>query len=286
MMEDRRTGRLLVCPTPIGNLGDVTLRVLDALREADVTLAEDTRVTRRLFARYGIDAPLERFDEAVAQAKAPRILERIASGETVALVSDAGTPGISDPGARLISACVERGLDVDVLPGPSAVITALVASGLPTHPFYFGGFLPRKAGERERLLRSIAALDATLLFFESPRRVAAALAAVAAVMPGRRVAVARELTKVHAEVLRGTSEDLAERLAGSEVKGEVVLVIGPPPKKGAQTEDVDLACEVEALVMKGMSRSDAVKQVARSHGVPRSRVYEAAHAAGGAPKLS
>lgn len=281
MMAGRKSGRLLVCATPIGNLGDVTLRVLDALREADVTLAEDTRVTRRLFARYGIDTPLERFDEAVAAAKTPRILERIASGETVALVSDAGTPGISDPGSRLISACVEHGLDVDVLPGPSAVITALVASGLPTQPFYFGGFLPRKAGERERLLSSVAAIDATLVFFESPRRLADTLRAVAAALPGRRAAVARELTKVHAEVVRGRIEELAERFSGTEVKGEVVLVVGPPEQESVEIAASDLASEVEELVRRGMSRSDAVRHVARSRGVPRSRVYEAAHSAEG-----
>lgn len=278
-MEHPKTGRLLVCATPIGNLGDVTLRVLDALREADVTLAEDTRVTRKLFARYGISTPLERFDEAVAAAKTPRVLERVASGETVALVSDAGTPGISDPGARLIAACVEQGLDVDVLPGPSAVITALVASGLPTHAFFFGGFLPRKAGERERLLRAVAELDATLVFFESPRRLASALASVGEAMPGRRAAVARELTKAHQEVARGSVEDLTRRFADREVKGEVVVVIGPPEEAPARVAAEDLASEVEALVQSGMSRSDAVRHVARARGVPRSQVYDSAHKA-------
>lgn len=278
MATSRDAGRLLVCATPIGNLGDVTLRVLDALRDADVTLAEDTRVTKRLFARYGIDTPLERFDEETARAKIPRVLERIAGGETVALVSDAGTPGISDPGARLVAACVDAGLPVEVLPGPSAVITALVASGLPTHAFYFGGFLPRKSGERERLFASLRDLDATLIFFESPRRLASALAAIASSMPGRRAAVARELTKVHAEVVRGTVEELADAFAGREVKGEVVVLVGPPTGESATASDEDLALAVEELVRAGMSRSDAVKKVARSRGVPKSRVYDAAHA--------
>lgn len=278
-MEHPKTGRLLVCATPIGNLGDVTLRVLDALRDADVTLAEDTRVTRRLFARYGIDTPLERFDETVVAAKTPRILERVAAGDTVALVSDAGTPGISDPGARLVVACIEHGLPVDVLPGPSAVITALVASGLPTHAFFFGGFLPRKAGERERLLRAVADLDATLVFFESPKRVARALASISEVMPGRRAAVARELTKVHEEVARGSVEELARRFADREVKGEAVVVVGPPEQEPVRIAAEELASEVEALVEAGMSKSDAVRRVARSRGVPRSQVYESAHRA-------
>lgn len=280
MTPSGEAGRLLVCATPIGNLGDVTLRVLDALRGADVTLAEDTRVTKRLFARYSIETPLERFDETTAAAKIPRVIERIASGETVALVSDAGTPGISDPGARLVAACVEAGLVVDVLPGPSAVVTALVASGLPTHAFYFGGFFPRKAGERDRLLASLRDLDATLVFFESPRRLASALAAISAHMPRRRAAVARELTKVHAEVVRGSVEELSAAFALREVKGEVVLLVGPPTGEPQALSDEDLARQVEEAVRSGASRSDAVRSVARALGVPKSRVYDAAHHGG------
>ncbi|MCL4079512.1 16S rRNA (cytidine(1402)-2'-O)-methyltransferase [Coriobacteriia bacterium Es71-Z0120] len=279
MAASGQTGRLLVCATPIGNLADVTLRVLDELREADVCLAEDTRVTKRLFARYGIDTPLERFDEATASAKTPRVLERIAAGETVALVSDAGTPGISDPGSRLVAACIDAELPVDVLPGPSAVITALVASGLPTHAFFFGGFFPRKQGDRVRLLASLRDLDATLVFFESPRRLASALAAIAEQMPGRRGAVARELTKVHAEVVRGTVEELAAAFASREVKGEVVVLVGPPTGATQAVSDEDLAFEVEQMMRGGSSRSDAIKRVAQIRGVPKSRVYDAAHRA-------
>jgi 16S rRNA (cytidine1402-2'-O)-methyltransferase len=282
MTTSGRVGRLLVCATPIGNLADVTLRVLDALRAADVTLAEDTRVTKRLFARYGIETPLERFDEATAAAKTPRIVERIAAGETVALVSDAGTPGISDPGSRLVAACVEAGLPIDVLPGPSAVVTALVASGLPTHAFYFGGFFPRKEGERARLLASLRDLDATLVFFESPRRLAGALAAIAEQLPGRRGAVARELTKVHAEVVRGTVDELRAAFASRDVKGEVVVLVAPPTGEREAVSDEDLGREVDELVRGGSSRSEAVKRVARLRGVPKSRVYDAAHSTGAA----
>jgi 16S rRNA (cytidine1402-2'-O)-methyltransferase len=195
-------GRLLVCATPIGNLGDVTLRVLDALRDADVIAAEDTRVTRKLLSRYDIHTPLEPYHAKNLATRTPALVERIAAGAVVALVSDAGTPGISDPGAHLVDACIEAGLPVDVLPGASAIVTALVASGLPTYAFYFGGFLPRKAGDRRRALERVAGLDATLLFYESPHRAAATLSSVAEVMPGRRAAMARELTKFFAEVVR------------------------------------------------------------------------------------
>ncbi len=206
-------GRLLVCATPIGNLGDVTFRVLDALRSADAILAEDTRVTRKLLSRYDIDTPLERYDEATAEQKTPALIERLLAGETFALVSDAGTPGVSDPGHRMLAAAVDAGIDVEALPGASALLAALVASGLPMKRFYFGGFLPRKAGERRRELEAIASLDATLAFFESPRRAAASAAALAEVFPGRAAVMGRELTKLHEEVVRGTTEELAADLA-------------------------------------------------------------------------
>ncbi|KAF0208694.1 MAG: 16S rRNA (cytidine(1402)-2'-O)-methyltransferase [Actinomycetota bacterium] len=270
-------GRLLVCATPIGNLGDVTLRVLDVLRSADVILAEDTRVTRKLLARYDLHTPLERYDEATAAVRTPVVVERIASGATVALVSDAGTPGISDPGARLVDAALTAGLPVEVLPGASAIVTALVASGLPTHAFYFGGFLPRKAGELRRALAGLAGLDATLVFYESPRRTAASVAAVAEVFPGRQAAMARELTKLHEEVLRGTTGELARALEGRELKGEVVLLVGPPvADETPVVEDDTIAAAVNALVVAGVSRKDAVKRVSEGLGVPRNDVYRIA----------
>jgi 16S rRNA (cytidine1402-2'-O)-methyltransferase len=207
--EASEMGRLVVCATPIGNLGDVTLRVLNALVEVDVILAEDTRVTRKLLARYKVDKPLERYDEFVAAKRTDHFVERLLAGETFALVSDAGTPGVSDPGSRLVSGALDAGVVVEVLPGPSAIITALVASGLPTQSFYFGGFLPRKAGERTRLLESLRSLDATLIFYESPRRTADALQVFAEAYPDREGAVARELTKLHEEVVRGRLADVS-----------------------------------------------------------------------------
>jgi 16S rRNA (cytidine1402-2'-O)-methyltransferase len=273
------SGRLYVCATPIGNLADVTLRVLEVLGTADTVLAEDTRVTSRLLARYGIEARLERYDEHTAARRTPVIVGRIAGGETFALCSDAGTPGISDPGERIVDAVIEAGLPVEVLPGPSAITTALVASGLPTHAFYFGGFLPRKAGERTRLLESLATLDATLVFYESPRRTAATLATLAAALPGRRIAVARELTKLHEEVVRGKGEDLAREFAGRELKGEVVLVVeGASGAAAPGPLDRDaVRADVAGLVESGLTRADAVRTVAVRRGLPRRTVYEIAH---------
>ena len=271
------SGVLTVCATPIGNLGDVTFRVLDALREADVIEAEDTRVTRKLLARYDIHTPLEAYHAKNLVLRTPEIVDRITSGVRVALVSDAGTPGISDPGAHLVDACLDAGLRVDVLPGASAIITALVASGLPTFAFYFGGFLPRKSGERRRALEGLRSLDATLVFYESPRRTAATLADIAEVMPGRSAAMARELTKLYEEVARAEIGALAGALHGRELKGEVVLVIGPPARDDTPVvDDVDIKARVDALLAEGVSRKDAVKLVVEQTGTPRNEVYRIA----------
>jgi 16S rRNA (cytidine1402-2'-O)-methyltransferase len=268
-------GRLLVCATPIGNLGDVTLRVLEALRDADVIEAEDTRVTRKLLARYDIHTPLEAYHAKNLAARTPQVVDRVRGGATVALVSDAGTPGVSDPGAALVAACLDAGLTVEVLPGASAIVTALVASGLPTHAFYFGGFLPRKAGEQRRALEKLRELDATLVFYESPRRAAETLAALAAVLPGRDAVVARELTKLFEEVARGTVEELAADLAGRDLKGEVVLLVGPPRRDQAPAgpEPDEIRRMVEAHVAAGMSRKDAARTVAAETGLGRNAVY-------------
>jgi len=273
------SGRLIVCATPIGNLGDVTLRVLDALRDADTVAAEDTRVTRKLLARYEIDTRLERCDEHTVARQTPALIGRLLGGEVIALVSDAGTPGVSDPGSRLVDACIDAGVTVDVFPGASAILTALVASGLPTNAFYFGGFLPRKAGERRRALDALASLDATLVFYESPHRSAVTLAALAEALPGRDAAMARELTKMHEEVVREPIEQLAVTIAAREsLKGEVVLLVGPPPALVRQPADAaDVRAHVDALIAEGVSKSEAVKRIARDLGLPRSEVYEIAH---------
>jgi len=271
------SGRLIVCATPIGNLGDITPRVLDALRIADVIEAEDTRVTRHLLTHFDIHTLLEPYHAKNLQQRTPAVVDRVSSGQVVALVSDAGMPGISDPGAHLVDACLEAGLPVEVLPGASAIVTALVASGLPTYAFFFGGFLPRKQGPRRRRLAELAPLDATLVFYESPRRTATTLADMAEVFVGRRAVMARELTKIYEEVARGDVGELALSVAARELKGEVVLLVGPP----TQQEAPALAPEalrglVEDLIAEGMSRKDAVKHVAEKTGVPRNDVYRAA----------
>jgi 16S rRNA (cytidine1402-2'-O)-methyltransferase len=218
------TGRLVVCPTPIGNLEDVTLRVLAALREADVVACEDTRRTRILLDRYGVKATLLSYHEHNEKSRAAELVRRMRDGAVVALVSDAGMPLVSDPGYVLVRGCVAAGLPVEVLPGPSAAITALVASGLPGDEWRFHGFLPRKKGE---LRRELSEPGATLVAFESPRRVPATLTLLAEIEPAREVAVCRELTKAHEEIVRGTAAELAARYADAPPRGEVVLVIGP-----------------------------------------------------------
>lgn len=232
------TGRLLVCPTPIGNLEDVTLRVLSALREADVIACEDTRTTKVLLDRYGVSAERVRYDAHTERRAAPRLVERMRGGTVVALVSDAGMPLVSDPGLVLVQACMAAGLEVEVLPGPSAALAALVASGMEAATWRFVGFLPRKRGA----LVDVFGSSEVVVAFESPRRVAGSLAALASVDPERPVAVCRELTKLHEEIVRGTASSLAARYAEQPPRGEVVLVVG-----GAPDVEADLGPAVAAL---------------------------------------
>ncbi len=218
-------GKLIIVPTPIGNLGDMTLRSLEALRAADTVCAEDTRVTGKLLAHFDIRKPLERLDEAMIGAKAASVMERVAAGEVVAYCSDAGMPGVSDPGLRLVAAAHEAGVPAEVLPGASAAACAYVASGTVCPRFYFGGFFPRKAGEQRTVLEELRGLDAALVFYESPNRLVAALAAIAEVLPWREVAVCRELTKLHEEVARGTAAELAERFRLTPRETEILHLI-------------------------------------------------------------
>jgi 16S rRNA (cytidine1402-2'-O)-methyltransferase len=263
-------GRLVVCPTPIGNLEDVTLRVLSALREADVVACEDTRRTRVLLDKYGVSARTVSYHEHNERERSSELVERMREGATVALVSDAGMPLVSDPGFVLVQACVAAGIGVEVLPGPSAALAALVVSGLPAETWRFVGFLPRKKGELEALL---AGARETLVAFESPRRVGAALAVLASVDPERPVAVCRELTKLHEEVVRGSAASLAERYASEEPRGEIVVVIG-----GAAPVAGDLGPAVEALarlVDAGAKPRPAAGVVAELTGVSANELYRA-----------
>ena len=264
------SGRLIVCPTPIGNLEDVTLRVLAALREADVVACEDTRRTRILLDRYGVAAHLVSYHEHNERQRAAELVRRMRTGAVVALVSDAGTPLVSDPGFVLVQACVAAGLAVEVLPGPSAALAALVASALPADRWRFAGFLPRKRAELERAFAG----PETLVAFESPRRVASSLTVLAELDPRRPVAVCRELTKVHEEVVRGTAEQLAARFESNPPRGEVVLVVGGAPADGPA--DAGPAVEaVRRLVEAGAKPRTAASVVAELTGVAANTLYRA-----------
>lgn len=280
------SGRLVICPTPIGNLGDMTLRALDELREADVVCAEDTRVTGKLLAHFGIEKRLERLDEATITRQAQHVAQRVCAGETVVFCSDAGMPGISDPGARLIEAAQRAGCEVTVLPGASAASTAYVASGFTNPRFYFGGFFPRKDSERRAALESLAALDAVLVFYESPRRIADALGAIAEAFPHREVAVCRELTKLHEEVFRAAAPDARDEFARREreggVRGEIALVIGAPTEKetrsAAEAASASAAQRAAELLAAGkMSKKDAARALREEFGISRNEAYDLAY---------
>jgi 16S rRNA (cytidine1402-2'-O)-methyltransferase len=261
-------GRLVVCPTPIGNLEDVTLRVLEALREADVVACEDTRHTSVLLARHGISARLLSLHEHNERARAAELATRIAAGAVVALVSDAGTPLVSDPGFALVRECLAAGLALEVLPGPSAVVTALVASGLPCERWRFVGFLPRAGGQLSALL---AEATDTLVAFESPARLAATLALLAADDPTRAVAVCRELTKLHEEVRRGSAAELAEHYRRTPARGEVVLVVGAAAKERAALRDALAA--LRDLIEAGARARPAAAAVAKLTGLRANELY-------------
>lgn len=262
---------LYLVATPIGNLGDVTIRALETIAAADILACEDTRVTRALLARYGIRHRPVAYHEHNAAEAGPRLVEAVASGRSVALVSDAGTPLISDPGFRLVEALRGKNLRVVPVPGPSAALAALTASGLPTDAFLFAGFLPSKSGQRAERLRALAAVPATLVVFESPNRLAESLAAMAEALGDRSAAVCRELTKAFEEVSTGTLADLAARYdkAGAP-KGEVVVCIGPPAAAPAGDADVDA---VLRGLLAEMPASKAAAEAARLTGRPRPDLY-------------
>jgi 16S rRNA (cytidine1402-2'-O)-methyltransferase len=261
-------GRLVVCPTPIGNLEDITLRVLRELTDADLIACEDTRRTRILLERHGITARLTSLHEHNEASRARELAGRIAAGEVIALVSDAGTPLVSDPGFELVRACLRADLPVEVLPGPSAVLPALLASGLPAASWSFVGFLPRGRTERGALL---AAAERTLVAFESPRRLAATLAELAAVDPERPAAVCRELTKLHEEVRRGSAAELAEHFAATPARGEIVLVCGPAAPGGVSLQEGDRA--LRELIDAGARARPAAGVVARLTGLGANELY-------------
>jgi 16S rRNA (cytidine1402-2'-O)-methyltransferase len=264
---------LAVCATPIGNLDDVTLRVLSELAEADLVLCEDTRHTRILLERHRVTARLQSYHRHNEAARTPIVLARLSAGEQVALVSDAGLPGVNDPGARLISAALEAGVAVTVLPGPSAVETALVASGLIGDRYQFVGYLPRRDAERAELAYELSRWSHPIVAFESPRRLPGSLRVLAEVMPDRPAAVCRELTKRFEEIVRGTLAELAVRFA-EPARGEITVVIGPSVVEKTGVSD-DAVSAVAELVAAGVARRQAVDVVARLSGTARNSLYRA-----------
>ncbi len=270
----RLAGGLYVVATPIGNLGDITLRALATLAGADLIACEDTRVSRKLFERYGITVPLAAYHDHNAAKARPALLRRLAEGAAVALVSDAGTPLVSDPGYKLVCAAQDAGHPVTALPGPSALLAAMAVAGLPTDQFLFAGFLPPKQAARRSRIAELAAIPATIVLFETGPRLAATLADLAAGLGPRDAAVCRELTKLHEEIRRGDLSTLAQGAEAGESRGEIVLVIGP-----AAASEQPSTADTEALLREALARSslkNAVAEIAEATGLPRRQLYQQA----------
>jgi 16S rRNA (cytidine1402-2'-O)-methyltransferase len=274
LVEQPLAPGLYLVATPIGNLGDISLRALAVLARADLIAAEDTRHSRKLLTHFGISSELTAYHEHNAARERPRLLARIRAGFSVALISDAGTPLVSDPGYKLVREALDASLMVISVPGPSAAIAALTSTGLPTDTFLFAGFLPSKSGPRRKRLEELKTVPATLLFFESAPRLGKSLADMAAVLGSREAALAKELTKLHERVTRGTLDALAAELQqAEELMGEFVVVIGPPDPEDAEISDAEIVGQLKQALER-MSFRDAVRSVAMSLGLKRSRVYE------------
>lgn len=266
-----KIGKLYICPTPIGNLEDITIRTLNTLRDVDLIAAEDTRNSLKLLTHYDIKKPLTSYHKYNIEEKSNYLIDKINEGEDIALISDAGMPGISDPGEELIKLAIERNVEVFVLPGATASITALVASGLTTEKFVFEGFLPSKEGQRKKELGNLKEEKRTLIFYESPHRLLKSLEDMREVFGNRKIAVARELTKYYEEVARGTIEEIIDSFSHRDVKGEIVIVVD-----GAQVveEEIDIKLELRSYTDKGLSKKDAVKRVAEENGLNKNIVYK------------
>jgi 16S rRNA (cytidine1402-2'-O)-methyltransferase len=271
------TGKLILCGTPIGNLEDISHRALRVLQEADIVACEDTRRTGKLLAHYSLKARrLVSYHEANERKQARYLVERIDRGDTVVVVSDAGMPGLSDPGYRIVRACIEAGVDIEVVPGPSAAIAALTVSGLPPGRFLFEGFLPRKTNERQKRIADLASEPRTIVLYESPYRLADCLADLHEGLGDRPAAIARELTKIHEEVRRGTLSDLLHWAQGHEPRGEFVIVVeGAVHAHRLEVPKEELARRARDLMDAGVQRREALARVARDADVARRRVFDA-----------
>jgi 16S rRNA (cytidine1402-2'-O)-methyltransferase len=267
-------GKLLIVGTPIGNLGDLSPRALEALKSADFILCEDTRHTRKLLTHFGIDKPTQRFDDHTEDARGGTFADQIEAGATVALVSDAGMPVISDPGFRLVRIARERGLTVEPVPGPFAGVLALVASGIAPLPFTFLGFTPHRHGERQEFYRRLATIGHTVIVYESPERVLESLRDALAILGDVEVAVAREMTKLHEELIRGTISEVVDILESRAVKGEVTVVFAAAAPVTSEVAPEEVSAEFERLRAGGMRRNDAVKAVAEKFGLRKNEVYK------------
>jgi len=270
-------GKLFVVSTPIGNLEDITLRAVTVLKDCDVIACEDTRNTKKLLTRYGIETPLTSYHEHNEVEKSPKLLERLKDGKDVALVSDAGTPSVSDPGWRLVNLSIENNIEVVPIPGPSAVLSALVVSGLPTDSFLFLGFFPKTIGKKKELLKEVKSYPYTMVFYESARRLSRTLSLMLEILGDRNICIAREMTKLYEEVIRGSVSEVISTLSKKEsIKGEVTIVL-----EGSRGEDKEISTEevqrtLRAMKENGTALSDAVRTICESSGTSRNSVYRIA----------
>ncbi len=269
-------GKLFIVATPIGNLKDITIRALETLEKVDLIAAEDTRHTKKLLSHYSISTPCISYHQHNERAQTKVLIDKMERGIDLALVSDAGTPGLSDPGYRLISASIEEGIEVVVIPGPSSLISALVASGLPTSGFNFLGFLPKGRGERIRALKAEADTKRTLVFFESPHRIASFLGETLEALGDRKVVVAREITKKFEEIIRGSLSEVLEKVKKEGLKGEMVVLIEGAPDLPTKIDLSKIRSEVIALMGEGITKKEAMAEVALRHRLPKREVFEAA----------
>lgn len=266
-------GTLYIVSTPIGNLEDITLRALRILKEVDVIAAEDTRHSLKLLSHYGISKPMISYWGEREKVKSEEILERLHSGQSVALISDAGTPGISDPGAVLIKKAIVENIQVVSIPGPSALIAALSLSGLPTEEFTFIGFLPPKKSQRQKVLKDLSLEPRTLIFYEAPHRILETLTDMEKIFIERRAALAKEITKIHEEVLRGSLSEILSKLEKTTIAGEYVIAVEGRTEGKKLTTD-DILSEISSLMKKGLGRKEAVKKIAEAYGVSKKELYD------------
>jgi len=277
-MEDTK-GKLYICATPIGNLEDITLRALRILKEVDIIAAEDTRHTIKLLNHYKINKPLTSYHEHNKVTKGPELIEKLLQGQNVALVSDAGMPGISDPGEDLVKLCIENTIKIEVLPGASAIVTALVSSGLSTRRFSFEGFLERDKKSRRERLELIKEEDRTIIFYESPHRLLDTLKDILKILGNRRIVIARELTKKYEEIQRGEIEDIIHYFKENSPRGEFVLLIEgnltlTTKNKASEWDDLSIEEHILHYINKGISKKDAIKKVSKDRGIPKRQVYD------------